>query len=116
MLSHSDIIDDEIKSLLATLPGFRDYQERLPEPDLESLLTKYEQSLRQSDKLTYGIRTNIKLIKRKYNEQKSKASESSPEKKDENGEICYVIGVLKAIRKKLGKKDGDTIHVVITER
>ena len=36
--------------------------------------------------------------------------------KDENGEICYVIGVLKAIRKKLGKKDGDTIHVVITER
>ena len=87
MLSHSDIIDDEIKSLLATLPGFRDYQERLPEPDLESLLTKYEQSLRQSDKLTYGIRTNIKLIKRKYNEQKSKASESSPEKKDENGEF-----------------------------
>ena len=87
MLSHSDIIDDEIKSLLATLPGFRDYQERLPDPDLESLLTKYEQSLRQSDKLTYGIRTNIKLIKRKYNERKSKASESSPEKKDENVEF-----------------------------
>ena len=36
--------------------------------------------------------------------------------KDKNGEICYVIGVLKAIRKKLGKKDGDTIHVVIMER
>ena len=36
--------------------------------------------------------------------------------KDENGEICYVIGVLKSIRKQLGKKDGDTIHVVITER
>ena len=36
--------------------------------------------------------------------------------KGENGEICYVIGVLKAIRKKLGKKDGDTIHVVITAR
>ena len=36
--------------------------------------------------------------------------------KDETGEICYVIGVLKAIRKKLGKKDGDMIHVVITER
>ena len=35
--------------------------------------------------------------------------------KDENGEICYVIGVLKAIRKKLGKKDGDTIHVTISE-
>ena len=36
--------------------------------------------------------------------------------KDENGEICYVIGVLKAIRKELGKKDGDTIHVTISER
>ena len=36
--------------------------------------------------------------------------------KDENGEICYVIGVLKAIRKKLGKKDGDMIHVTISER
>ena len=36
--------------------------------------------------------------------------------KDEKGKICYVIGVLKAIRKQLGKKDGDTIHVVITER
>ena len=36
--------------------------------------------------------------------------------KDENGEICYVIGVLKAIRNRLGKKDGDKIHVVITER
>ena len=36
--------------------------------------------------------------------------------KGENGEICYVIGVLKAIRKKLGKKDGDTIHVTISER
>ena len=36
--------------------------------------------------------------------------------KDEKGEICYVIGVLAAIRKRLGKKDGDTIHVVISER
>ena len=36
--------------------------------------------------------------------------------RDENGEICYVIGILKAIRKQLGKKDGDTIHVVITGR
>ena len=36
--------------------------------------------------------------------------------KNENGEICYVIGVLKSIRKKLGKMDGDTIHVVIAER
>lgn len=36
--------------------------------------------------------------------------------KNEDGENCYVIGVLKAIRKQLGKKDGDSIHVVITER
>ena len=36
--------------------------------------------------------------------------------KNEDGEICYIIGVLKAIRKQLGKKDGDSIHVVITER
>ena len=36
--------------------------------------------------------------------------------KGENGEVCYVIGVLKAIRKKLEKKDGDTIHVTISER
>ena len=33
--------------------------------------------------------------------------------KDENGDICYIIGVLKAIRKRLGKKDGDLIHVII---
>ena len=36
--------------------------------------------------------------------------------KNDDGSICYVIGVLKAIRKKLGKSDGDMIHVVITER
>lgn len=33
-----------------------------------------------------------------------------------DGSICYIIGVLKAIRKQLGKSDGDTIHVVIKER
>ena len=36
--------------------------------------------------------------------------------KDENGEICYVIGVLKSIRRQIGKKDGDVLHVVVTER
>ena len=36
--------------------------------------------------------------------------------KGENGEICYIIGVLKSIRQKLNKKDGDSIHVVITNR
>ena len=30
-----------------------------------------------------------------------------------DGSICYVIGVLKAIRKKLNKSDGDRIHVAI---
>ena len=36
--------------------------------------------------------------------------------KDARGNICYVIGVTKAIREQLGKKDGDTLHVVIEER
>lgn len=33
-----------------------------------------------------------------------------------DGSVCYIIGVLKAIRAALNKGDGDTIHVVITER
>ena len=36
--------------------------------------------------------------------------------KDSHGNICYVIGVLKSIREKLGKKDGDSVHIVIEER
>ena len=36
--------------------------------------------------------------------------------KDENGSVCYVIGILKAIRKQLNKGDGDAVHVVIRER
>ena len=36
--------------------------------------------------------------------------------KDENGNVCYVIGVLKSIREKLGKSDGDMIEVRICER
>ena len=36
--------------------------------------------------------------------------------KDSQGNICYVIGVLKSIREKIGKKDGDSVHVVIEER
>jgi len=36
--------------------------------------------------------------------------------KDETGGTCYVIGLLKAIRKQLGKGDGDVIHVVIREK
>ena len=33
-----------------------------------------------------------------------------------DGEICYIIGVRRDIRQKLGKKDGDLLHVVIEER
>ena len=36
--------------------------------------------------------------------------------KDADGNVCYIIGVRKDIRKQLGKKHGDTIRVVITER
>lgn len=36
--------------------------------------------------------------------------------KNPDGSICYVIGVLKSIRKALRKGGGDTIHVVITDR
>ena len=35
--------------------------------------------------------------------------------KDENGDICYIIGVLKSIRKQLGKSDGDTVEVRIRQ-
>ena len=33
--------------------------------------------------------------------------------KNPDGSVCYVIGVLKSIRKALGKHDGDTIHVAV---
>ncbi len=33
--------------------------------------------------------------------------------KNPDGTVCYIIGVLKSIRRTLDKKDGDTIHVVI---
>ena len=36
--------------------------------------------------------------------------------KDVDGKTCYIIGVRKDIRKQLGKKNGDNIRVVITER
>ncbi len=36
--------------------------------------------------------------------------------KDTDGSICYVIGVLKSIRRQLGKTDGDIIRVVISQR
>lgn len=36
--------------------------------------------------------------------------------KDEDGNVRYLIGLLKAIRKQLRKGDGDSVHVVIRER
>lgn len=36
--------------------------------------------------------------------------------KDSHGNTCYVIGVLKSIREKLKKNDGDSVHIVIEER
>lgn len=36
--------------------------------------------------------------------------------KNPDGSICYVIGVRKAIREELGKRGGDTLHVVIAPR
>ena len=36
--------------------------------------------------------------------------------KNDDGSVCYLIGVLKAIRNKLGKGDGDIVHVEISER
>lgn len=36
--------------------------------------------------------------------------------RNEDGSVCYVIGILKAIRQRLGKGPGDVVHVVVTER
>ena len=36
--------------------------------------------------------------------------------KNDDGSICYIIGVLKSIRQKINKQPGDTISVKIVER
>ena len=36
--------------------------------------------------------------------------------KDSQGNVCYIIGVLKSVREKLKKGDGDSVHIVIEER
>ena len=36
--------------------------------------------------------------------------------KREDGSICYVIGILKSIRRQLDKSDGDKVHVIIREQ
>lgn len=35
--------------------------------------------------------------------------------KDSDGNVCYIIGILKSIRTRLGKGEGDSIHVVIEQ-
>ena len=32
--------------------------------------------------------------------------------KNEDGSVCYIIGILKDIRAKIGKQPGDSVHVV----
>ena len=34
--------------------------------------------------------------------------------KNPDGSVCYIIGILKDIRVKIGKQPGDNVHVVIT--
>ena len=35
--------------------------------------------------------------------------------KNEDGSVCYIIGIRKDIRSKIGKQPGDTIFVTVTE-
>ena len=36
--------------------------------------------------------------------------------KNDDGSVCYIIGILKEIRKKISKQPGDTVKVTITEQ
>ena len=36
--------------------------------------------------------------------------------KNADGSVCYVIGILKEIRAKIGKQPGDSVFVTVTER
>jgi hypothetical protein len=36
--------------------------------------------------------------------------------KNPDGSVCYILGVLKEIRAKIGKQPGDIIHVTVQER
>ena len=35
--------------------------------------------------------------------------------KNPDGSICYILGILKDIRKKIGKQPGDSVHVTVRE-
>lgn len=36
--------------------------------------------------------------------------------KNNDGSVCYIIGILKDIRTKIGKKPGDSVRITIQER
>lgn len=36
--------------------------------------------------------------------------------KNSDGSVCYIIGVLKQIRQKIGKQPGDTVKVTVSRR
>lgn len=36
--------------------------------------------------------------------------------KNEDGSVCYIIGIRKDIREKINKQPGDIVHIVISER
>ena len=36
--------------------------------------------------------------------------------KNSDGTVCYIIGILKAIRAKIGKQPGDSVSVTVMER
>lgn len=36
--------------------------------------------------------------------------------KNADGSVCYIIGILKDIRAKIGKQPGDSVHVTVVER
>jgi hypothetical protein len=36
--------------------------------------------------------------------------------KNDDGSVCYIIGILKDIRAKIGKQPGDTVRVTVKER
>lgn len=36
--------------------------------------------------------------------------------KNDDGTICYIIGITKEIRKRIGKDDRDIVHITIQER
>ena len=36
--------------------------------------------------------------------------------KNTDGSVCYIIGILKSIRARIGKQAGDTVYVTVTGR